>query len=174
MGEPLRGMNIQAALHEAHVEFVVALPDIVTCDELLWPIARESNFRLVNVCKEDEGVSICAGLSYAGKRAILLMQHTGFLDSINAIRVMGMDYQLPIVMMIGLQGLEEDRSPSESAQNGVRIVEPILKAMDIRYLVLNDDSDSSAISKAIDSAYSAPQPLVFLIPRMGKPDDYEA
>lgn len=167
MGESLQGKNIQAALQEARIEFVVALPDIVTCDELLWPIAREDNFRLVNVCKEDEGVSICAGLSYAGKRAILLMQHTGFLDSINAIRVMAMDYQLPIVMMIGLQGLEEDRAPSESAQNGVRIVEPILKAMDIPYLVLNDDSDSSAISKAVDSAYSAPRPLVFLIPRLG-------
>ena len=167
MGEPVQGKNIQEALHEAHIEFVVALPDIVTCDELLWPIARENNFRLVNVCKEDEGVSICAGLSYAGKRAILLMQHTGFLDSINAIRVMAMDYQLPIVMMIGLQGLEEDRAPSESAQTGVRIVEPILKAMDIPYLLLNNDSDSSAISKAVDSAYSAPRPLVFLIPRLG-------
>ena len=95
------------------------------------------------------------------------MQHTGFLDSINAIRVMGMDYQLPVVMMIGLQGLEEDRAPSESAQNGVRIVEPILKAMDIPYLVLNHDSDSSAISKAIDSAYTVPRPLAFLIPRLG-------
>ena len=167
MGEPVQGKNIQEALQQAHIEFVVALPDIVTCDELLWPIARENNFRLVNVCKEDEGVSICAGLSYAGKRAILLMQHTGFLDSINAIRVMAMDYQLPIVMMIGLQGLEEDRAPSESAQNGVRIVEPILKAMDIPYLLLNNDSDSSAISKAVDSAYSAPRPLVFLIPRLG-------
>ena len=167
MGEPVQGKNIQEALHEAHIEFVVALPDIVTCDELLWPIARENNFRLVNVCKEDEGVSICAGLSYAGKRAILLMQHTGFLDSINAIRVMGMDYQLPVVMMIGLQGLEEDRAPSESAQNGVRIVEPILKAMDIPYFVLNHDSDSSAISKAIDSAYTVPGPLAFLIPRLG-------
>ena len=167
MGEPVQGKNIQEALHEAHIEFVVALPDIVTCDELLWPVARENNFRLVNVCKEDEGVSICAGLSYAGKRAILLMQHTGFLDSINAIRVMGMDYQLPVVMMIGLQGLEEDRAPSESAQNGVRIVEPILKAMDIPYFVLNHDSDSSAISKAIDSAYTVPRPLAFLIPRLG-------
>ena len=168
MAESLQGLSIQAALREAEVEFVVALPDIVTCDGLLWPITREKRFRLVNVCKEDEGVSICAGMSYADKRAILLMQHTGFLDSINAIRVMGMDYQLPIVMMIGLQGLEEHRAPSESAQNGVRIVEPILKSMDIRYLVLNDDSDSLGISKAIDSAYRAPHPLVFLVPRLGK------
>ena len=168
MAESLQGLSIQAALREAEVEFVVALPDIVTCDGLLWPITREKSFRLVNVCKEDEGVSICAGMSYADKRAVLLMQHTGFLDSINAIRVMAMDYRLPIVMMIGLQGLEEHRAPSESAQNGVRIVEPILKSMDIRYLVLNDDSDSLGISKAIDSAYRAPHPLVFLVPRLGK------
>ena len=128
MAESLQGLSIQAALREAQVEFVVALPDIVTCDGLLWPITREKCFRLVNVCKEDEGVSICAGMSYADKRAILLMQHTGFLDSINAI----------------------------------------LKSMDIRYLILNDDSDSLGISKAIDSAYRAPHPLVFLVPRLGK------
>ena len=145
----------------------MALPDIVTCDELLWPIAREGPFRLINVCKEDEGVSICAGMSYADRRAVLLMQHTGFLDSINAIRVMGMDYQLPIVMMIGLQGLERDRTPSGSDQNGVRIIEPILTAMEIRYQVLNNQADAAQIPEEIDAAYRTPHPLIFLIPRLG-------
>lgn len=168
MSEPLRGQSIRSSLHRAGVEFVVALPDIVTCDELLWPIAREGPFRLVNVCKEDEGVSICAGMSYADRRAVLLMQHTGFLDSINAIRVMGMDYQLPIVMMIGLQGLERDRTPSDSDQNGVRIIEPILRAMEIRYQVLNKQADAAQIPEEIDAAYRAPHPLVFLIPRLGE------
>ena len=146
---------------------MVALPDIVTCDELLWPIVREERFRLVNVCKEDEGVSICAGMSYADRRAVLLIQHTGFLDSINAIRVMGMDYQLPIVMMIGLQGLERGRTPSNSDQNGVRIIEPILTAMEIRCQVLNNQADAAQIPEEIDAAYRTPHPLIFLIPRLG-------
>ena len=142
MTDPLSGEQILAGLAQAEIEFVVALPDIVTCDELLWPIERSQSFRLVNVCKEDEGVSICAGMSYAEKRALLLIQHTGFLDSINAIRVMGMDYQLPIVMMVGLQGIEKDCAPAVSEQNGVRIIEPILTAMNIRYQILHGPADA--------------------------------
>ena len=167
MSSALSGESILLALKEAKVEFVVAVPDIVTCDELLWPIARKQPFKLVNVCKEDEGVSICAGLSYANKRAVLLIQHTGFLDSINAIRVMGMDYQLPIVMMIGLQGLEKDRAPADSDQNGVRIVEPILKAMDIQYQILTGTADVAGVPVSIEEAYATSQPLAFLIPRIG-------
>ena len=162
------GERILSALIRANVEFVVAVPDIVTCDELLWPIARKQSFKLINVCKEDEGVSICAGLSYADRRAVLLIQHTGFLDSINAIRVMGMDYRLPIVMMIGLQGLEKNRAPSDSDQNGVRIVEPILKTMDIQYLILNENEDVEGIPVAIEEAYAASQPRAILIPRVGE------
>jgi len=162
------GERILSALIRANVEFVVAVPDIVTCDELLWPIARKQSFKLINVCKEDEGVSICAGLSYADRRAVLLIQHTGFLDSINAIRVMGMDYRLPIVMMIGLQGLEKNRAPSDSDQNGVRIVEPILKTMDIQYLILNESEDVEGIPVAIEEAYATSQPRAILIPRVGE------
>ncbi|HCK76052.1 MAG TPA: decarboxylase [Gammaproteobacteria bacterium] len=167
MTRSLNGESILKGLVQARIEFVVALPDIVTCDELLWPIARRQPFRLVNVCKEDEGVSICAGMSYAEKRALLLIQHTGFLDSINAIRVMGMDYQLPIVMMIGLQGLEKQRAPIQSEQNGVRIIEPILKTMEIPYHVLSRNADAVVIPEAIDEAYTASHPLVFLIPGFG-------
>ena len=55
-----RGAEILAALKRARVEFVVALPDIVTSDALLWPLARDPQIRLVRVCKEDEGIGICA------------------------------------------------------------------------------------------------------------------
>ncbi len=168
MSSMLSGERILSALIRANVEFVVSVPDIVTCDELLWPIAQKQSFKLINVCKEDEGVSICAGLSYADRRAVLLIQHTGFLDSINAIRVMGMDYRLPIVMMIGLQGLEKNRAPSDSDQNGVRIVEPILKTMDIQYLILNGTEDVEGIPVAIEEAYAASQPRAILIPRVGE------
>ena len=101
---PLRGAAIVEAIKQSGVEFVVALPDIVTCETVLWPINRDPDLKLITVCKEDEGVSICAGLSYCDKRALLLMQHTGLLDSINAVRVMAAEYQLPICMMVGQIG----------------------------------------------------------------------
>ena len=53
-------------------------------------------------------MSICGAMSYNDTRALLLMQQTGLMDSLNAIRAIGMDYQLPICMMVGLQGKEPE------------------------------------------------------------------
>ena len=85
---------------------MVSVPDIVTSDGLLWPLSTDPELKLVRVCKEDEGVSICGAMSYNNTRALLLMQQTGLMDSLNAIRAIGVDYQLPICMMVGLQGKE--------------------------------------------------------------------
>lgn len=62
------------------------MPDITTSEGLLRPLAREKSPRLIRVCKEDEGIGICAGLAHCNKRGLLLIQQTGMLDSINAMR----------------------------------------------------------------------------------------
>ena len=146
-------------------ETVVALPDIVTCDNVLWPIARDPDLRLVPVCKEDEGVSICAALSYCDHRAVLLIQHLGFLDSINAIRVIAVEYDLPVVMILGLQGMEPDRTPSQSDKLSVRIVEPICEAMELDYAILYDESDVAVVEPMIDQAFEQSKPVAILIAR---------
>ncbi|MBL8808265.1 MAG: hypothetical protein JNN22_15575 [Rhodospirillales bacterium] len=163
--QPPGGGRIIAALKSAGVGFVVALPDIVTSDGLLWPISRDPDFRLVRICKEDEGVAICTGLSFAGKRAILLMQQTGFLDSVNAIRAVAVEYQQPVVMLVGLQGKEPGVAPSRSTKVSVNIVEPILDAMGIAHHLVETDDDVSAIAPAIETAYAASRPVCVLIGR---------
>jgi sulfopyruvate decarboxylase subunit alpha len=159
------GAAIIAALASAGVEFVVSVPDIVTSDGILWPLSRRDDMRLVRVCKEDEGVSICAALSYCDRRAVLLMQQTGLLDSLNAIRAIGKDYRLPVCMIVGLQGKEPHLRPSESASFGVRIVEPILDAMEIERHLVEEPEDCARIAPAIDRAYAASEPVCILIGR---------
>ena len=102
----LSGKRIIDALKTSGIRYILSVPDIVTSDGLLWPVSRDPDFRLVRVCKEDEAVSIAAGLSFGGVRSLVLIQNTGFMDSINAIRVMAVEYNLPICLMVGLQGLE--------------------------------------------------------------------
>src|SRR5713226_7848716 len=82
----LRGSSIIAEIKASRIEFVVSVPDITTSEGLLRPLSQSTAPRLIRVCKEDEGVGICAGLSYAGRRSLLLIQQTGLLDSINAVR----------------------------------------------------------------------------------------
>ena len=153
------------AVKQAGIEFIISVPDIVTSDGLLWPISRDPEFRLVRVCKEDEGVSICGAMSYNNTRALLLMQQTGLMDSLNAIRAIGVDYQLPICMMVGLQGKEPEVKSSESSSYGVRIIQPVLDAMQISYRVIEEPDDVAHISADIEQAYASSSPHIFIIAR---------
>ena len=161
----LSGLAIIEALKRTGVEFILSVPDICTSSGLLRPISGDPCLRLVRVCKEDEGVSICASLSFCGQRAVLLMQQTGLMDSLNALRAIGVDYQNPVCMMIGLLGKEPDVAPAQSRSFGVRVIEPILDVMGIRHCVLNSDADIGAGMQAIDDAYRLGAPVAILLGR---------
>jgi sulfopyruvate decarboxylase subunit beta len=160
-----RGSEIIAAIKTAGVGIVASLPDLWTSAGLLWPLARDKEIRLIRVCKEDEGVSICAGLSFCDQRAVMLMQYSGLLDSINNIRATAVDYKLPVCMVVGLLQKEPDKRPTESKKYGIRIVEPILDAMGIDHILIEGSEDVGQLAPAIDKAYANARPMVALIGR---------
>ncbi len=161
----VEGAAIVEAIKRSGVEFVISVPDRVTSETVLRRVASDSALRLVRVCKEDEGVSICAALSFCGKRAVLLMQNTGLLDSVNALRGIAVEYRLPVVMMVGLLAHESDAPPVQSRSYGVRIVTPILDAMGIEHEFLHGAGDEQRIAPAIERAYVNSPPLVLLVGR---------
>ena len=161
----LHGERVIREIKASGIEFVISVPDITTSEGLLRPLAHETTPRLIRICKEDEGVGICAGLAYTGKRALLLIQQTGMLDSINAIRGVAVEYSLPICMMVGLLEKEPGVPPRQSKRYGVRIVEPILDAMGITHHLIETDADIPKIKPAIDAAYAGSHPVVLLIGR---------
>src|SRR5271154_4518559 len=161
----LEGGKIIAAIKASGIEFVLSVPDIVTSSGLLAPIAQDKELKLVRVCKEDECVGIASGLSYCDKRALILIQYTGFLDSLNAIRGVAVEYKQPICMMVGLLGHDPDKAPRASPRYGVRIIEPILDDMGIAHHLIGEDADVGKIQPAVDEAYRQSHPVAFLIGR---------
>jgi hypothetical protein len=143
----LLGGSIIREIKASNIEFVVSVPDITTSEGLLRPLAQAKDPRLIRICKEDEGVGICAGLAYSGRRSLLLIQQTGMLDSINAIRGVAVEYALPVCMMVGLLEKEPGVPPRQSKRYGVRI------------------ADVGRIRPAIDEAYAGAHPVVLLIGR---------
>lgn len=161
----LRGASIIREIKASGIEFVVSVPDITTSAGVLQPLSRLTNPRLIRICKEDEGVGICAGLAHSGERALLLIQHTGLLNSINAVRGVAVEYDLPICMMVGLLEKEPGVPPQQSKRYGIRIVEPILDAMGIPYHEIEEEADVAKIRPAVDGAYAQSRPVVMLIGR---------
>ncbi len=164
-GQALTGAAIIDAIKKGGIRFVVALPDRTTSEHVLKPLLQDSAVEVVQVCKEDEGVSVCAGLFAAGQRALLLMQFTGLLDSINALRGIAVEARNPVCMMVGLLYKEPGVKPTASKHYGVRIVEPVLDALKIEHHLIEDPDDVDQIVPAIERAYERAEPVVLIIGR---------
>jgi sulfopyruvate decarboxylase subunit alpha len=163
MAERLIGAKIIAAIKQAGIRFVVALPDRTISEYVLKPMLNDPDFRVVQVCKEDEGLSICAGLYCAGHRSLMMMQYTGLLDSINSLRGVAVEGRNPVCMLVGLLAKEPGVPPTKSARYGLRIVEPVLDAMGVPHHLVEDGADIGKIQAAIDKAYAESAPVVLLV-----------
>lgn len=163
--EQLSGGAIMDAMKEAGVEYILSVPDLHTSYGLLLPIADDPDFKLIRTCKEDECIGISAGLSYGDKRAVVLIQYTGFLYAQNAIRAMAAEQQKPICLMIGLLGKPPGVAPQDAKRIGVRSVEPYLDFMGIPRALIETDDDVPLIPPAIVDAYENQHPTAFLIGR---------
>ncbi|OGQ84129.1 MAG: hypothetical protein A3F90_17900 [Deltaproteobacteria bacterium RIFCSPLOWO2_12_FULL_60_19] len=161
----LSANEIIKEIKRADIRFVVALPDRTTSEHLLKPMLRDPELKVVQVCKEDEGVSICSALYATGHRALLLIQYTGLLDSINSLRGGAIEGQNPVCMMVGLLGKEPGVAPTQSKRYGLRIVEPILDAMGIEHHLIEQPEDVTKITPAVARAYERSLPVVLLIGR---------
>ncbi len=162
-GPPPVGAAIIAALKAAGIQYILSVPDIVTSAGLLFPLAADEEFILIRVCKEDEAVAISAGLSYCDRRSLVLIQYTGLLDSINAVRAVAVEHNRPIVFMVGLLEKEPGVPPTQSKRYGVRIVEPILDAMGIPHHLIETQADVPLIQSAINEAYATSRTVMLLV-----------
>lgn len=165
MESAIKAVDIIREIKRAGIRFIVALPDRVTSERLLKPMLADPEFRVVQVCKEDEGMSICSGLYAAGHRALLLIQYTGLLDSLNAMRGVAIEGSNPICFMVGLLGKEPGVPPTQAKRYGIRVVEPVLDAMQIEHELIETESDSAKIVPAIERAYERLAPVVMMIGR---------
>jgi sulfopyruvate decarboxylase subunit alpha len=161
----LKADDIIREIKRAGIRFIVALPDRVTSHYLLKSILRDPDFKVVQVCKEDEGISICSGLFSAGHRSLMMMQYTGLLDSVNSLRGVAIEGENPVCMLVGLLGKEPGVAPTQSKKYGVKIIEPILDAMGIAHHWVEESGHTQKIVPAIDKAYADTRPMAVLIGR---------
>jgi sulfopyruvate decarboxylase TPP-binding subunit len=160
-----KGADIIQQIKRAGIRFIVALPDRTTSEHLLKPLLRDHELEVVQVCKEDEGISVCSGLYCAGHRALLLIQYTGLLDSMNALARIAVEGENPVFMMVGLLNKEPGVPPTQSKRFGLRIIEPILDVMGIEHDLIETSEDLARIVPAVERTYSRSRPFAVLIGR---------
>jgi sulfopyruvate decarboxylase subunit alpha len=133
---------ILSGLKEAGVNLVASLPDI-NLTQLLHAIQEDREITHVPLCREEEGIGICAGAYLVGKKCAVVMQNGGFFNSNNAIVSTLLQYQIPLLMLIYYAGDIGDRTFSTSGG----MTEPVLKALGIRSYTLREPYQAKEIIK---------------------------
>ena len=153
--------KIVAALKRAGVDLVATLPDLKIV-EVIRAIDEDPALKHVPLCREEEGVGICAGAYLTGKRPALLMQNAGLLNSCNALTTTCLQFQIPILLLIYYAGDFGDRGFATVGS----VTEPVLDALGLRtYVLRHPEEVEGTIRGAQVLAEDSRRPVAVLLTR---------
>jgi sulfopyruvate decarboxylase subunit alpha len=151
--------TIVDGLKGAGINLVATLPDVNLAD-VLREVEQDRELIHVPLCREEEGIGICAGGYLVGKKCAAIMQNGGFFNSNNAIVSTLLQYQIPALLLIYYAGDIGDRTFSTSGA----MTEPVLQALGIRYYIMRSTEDApELIKRAQVLAEDARRPVALLL-----------
>jgi sulfopyruvate decarboxylase subunit alpha len=151
--------EILGGLKQAGINLIASLPDINVAD-LLRLVEQEPSVTHVPLCREEEGIGICAGAYLVGKKCAAIMQNGGFFNSNNAIVSTLLQYQIPLLLLIYYAGDIGDRTFSTSGS----MTRPVLDALGIRSYVLREPEQvKEIIKRAQVLAEDSKRPVALLL-----------
>ena len=157
--EQAAATKIIDGLKQAGINFIATLPD-VNVAQLLHVLDEDPDLLHVPLCREEEGIGICAGAYLVGKKCAAVMQNGGFFNSNNAIISTLLQYQIPLLLMIYYAGDVGDRTFSTSGS----MTEPVLQALGIRYYIMRETADApELIKRAQILAEDSKRPVALLL-----------
>ncbi len=131
----------------AGISFVTCLPD-TGLKELYFLCMDDPDFQFVPVTNEGEGVAIAAGAWLSGNRAIMFMENCGLSIASEALAHLSVSRGIPVLLLISYRGSIGDGNWWANTP-GV-VMEPMLKALRIPYVILERDTDiGGSLKRAI-------------------------
>src|ERR671923_2447340 len=131
---------IVAGLKKAGIDFVATLPDEKMV-ELIRAVDADRELKHVPLCREEEGIGICAGAYLAGRKTALVMQNAGFLNGCNALTTTSLQFQIPMLLLIYYAGDMGDRGFTTLGS----VTEPALQVLGVRYAILRKTDEIDEI-----------------------------
>jgi len=151
--------TIVMGLKGAGINLIATLPDVNLAD-LLREVEEDRELTHVPLCREEEGIGICAGAYLVGKKCAAIMQNGGFFNSNNAIVSTLLQYQIPLLLLIYYAGDIGDRTFGTTGS----MTEPVLQALGIRYYIMRDIDDApELIKRAQVLTEDAKRPVALLV-----------
>lgn len=120
--------KILQSLFDADIRIITGVPDgwIVP---LINALANDERFDYIPAAREEECFAIASGAVMSGKKAMVMVQNSGFLNSVGCYATLCQKYQTPFVVLVAHRGGLADSNSYDP--NKYRGFEAVTKGLNI-------------------------------------------
>ncbi len=158
---------------QLHITHVVGLPDNSTA-ALFHELAEDPDIYLITVTREGEAFATAAGLWIGGQHPIIVIQNTGLLESGDALRGTLTRMRIPVIILVSYRGYKSLPNPAPTTltpddlsrrdvDSVAVLLEPTLRAWNIPYEIISDNSELEKIIFAQQRAQNETRPTAIVI-----------
>jgi sulfopyruvate decarboxylase TPP-binding subunit len=155
-----------SVLHEAirglGVSHVLTVPDTHQ-KSLLASLMADPALTTLTLSTEDEAIGVNCGLWIGGVDALLVIQNVGFFAAMNGVRGVCLDMHVPTCMLVGQYSRDVRVPVEENDASGVRLIEPLMRSLDIPYYVIDGPDDVGVLKTAYERSRAERGPVVVLV-----------
>ncbi len=155
----LTAKRVLDEINKCGATHIVWLPDS-EANFMYEAMVGQSEITLVPICREGEAIAIAAGLMLGGKKPVVLHQNTGLFEAGDSVRGIGLNLELPLLLLIGYRGWRSGGTMTDSA---AIFLEPILDTWGIKHYLVESDEDVAKISKGYQEAQETNRMVAVLI-----------
>jgi sulfopyruvate decarboxylase subunit alpha len=164
-----RSQAVIDGLEAIDPEFVLHLPSSTLKIVLAHFLAQQTTRKVFAVPREEEGISILAGLALANRRALMIFQDNGIGNLLTALLTFPQPYHLPLFGIVTRRGgLGEYNSMIHTISERA---EALLDAADVRWFQLDARTPiedwAPTIERAWQFAHTTHRPVLVLVNLMG-------
>jgi len=152
-------------LKKNKINFFTGVPDSILKNFIYILNSNKKKTKHIIVASEGSAVALAAGNYLATKKlALVYMQNSGLGNAINPLISIchSKVYSIPLILMIGWRGSPKENDEPQHQLKG-EITLPILKLLNIKFLVLNNLRDFKKIKNLINYSKYNKRPVAFLI-----------
>ncbi len=152
---------VYQGLKSAGINFIVSVP-CVNLGKILELIDDDEEIVHVPVTREEEGLGVCAGAYFGGKKTAILMQNSGLGNCVNALGSLYQLYSLPLVMIMSHRGTEGEPIIGQVPMG--KATPKVLNAMGLEYFNPKSPNDAKKIiSNSWDLSIDKGSPISILL-----------
>ena len=153
---------ILSELKKCGVRWITWLPDSETI-AMYEMVTNDPDIQFVQVCRENEAFGVCYGLQLGGEKAVVMIQNTGLMNAVDALRGIPIRMQHPMLLLIGYRGYKGMVENSPKVDNAATFTEPLLQAFNVPCHLFRTADDAHYISEAYEEAQRTRGPVAILV-----------